>query len=435
MRLTSLFTALLAGLGFALAAPAFAQGAFSPAIQVNDAVVTSFELDQRIKFLTLLQFPGDIVAEAEKGLIEDRLRMKAAKNMTITVSAEQINAGMAEFAGRANLQTEQFLQAIGQGGVEPESFRDFVEAGLAWREVVRTRFGGRVSVSDAEIERALSADSSRGAGPQVLLSELYIPARAGGVGKATSEVRKIAETATSEAAFAEAARTMSAGISRLDGGRVDWIPASNLPPQVAAAISKLGQGQVSEPVPMPGAIALFYVRGMRDGGDLAKAAIYVDYAEFTLPAATAQADAARIRAQTDTCDDLYTQASGLPADQLRRQTLPRGQLPADVGAVIDGLDANEQQLIQRGAATVLVMLCARNASLAANAIEPAVPPVDPVTGTTATLDGTPAINDSFGLGQGPSKDQLRDELTNRKLVQLAEAYLAELKAEAIIRRP
>ncbi len=434
MRLTPLFAALLAGVTFT-ALPGFGQGAFSPAIQVNDAMVTSFELDQRIKFLTLLRFPGDIQAEAEKGLIEDRLRLSAAKSMGITVSPEQLSAGMAEFAGRANLQTEQFLQAIGQGGVEPESFRDFVEAGLAWREVVRARFAGRVFVSQAEVERALSADSGRGAGTQVLLSELYIPARAGGVGKATAEAKKIAEAATSESSFAEAAGTYSASISRLDGGRVDWIPASNLPPQVAAAISKLGQGQVSEPVPFPGAVALFYVRGMRDGGDLSKAAIYVDYAEFSLPAATAQADAARIRAQTDTCDDLYTQASGLPADQLRRQTLPRGQLPADVGAVIDGLDANEQRVIQRGAASVLVMLCARNASLAANAIDPVVPPVDPVTGTTATMDGTPAISDTFGLGQGPSNSQIRDELTNRKMAQLAEAYLAELKAEAIIRRP
>ena len=434
MRLTPLFAALLAGVTFT-ALPGFGQSDFSPVILVNDAVVTNFELDQRIKFLTLLQFPGDIQAEAEKGLIEDRLRLRAAKSLGVTVSAEQINAGMAEFAGRANLQTEQFLQAIGEGGVEPESFRDFVEAGLAWREVVRARFAGRVAVSQAEIERAISADSGRGAGTQVLLSELYIPARAGGVGKATAEAKKIAEAATSESAFAEAARTRSAGISRLDGGRVDWIPASNLPPQVAAAISKLGQGQVSEPVPVPGAIALFYVRGMRDGGDLGKASIFVDYAEFSLPAATAQADAARIRSETDTCDDLYTQASGLPADQLRRRTLPRGQLPADVGAVIDGLDANELRVIQRGAASVLVMLCARNASLAANAIDPVVPPVNPVTGTTGTLDGTPAINDSFGLGQGPSASQVQEELTNRKMAQLAEAYLAELKAEAIIRRP
>src|SRR5690606_22504562 len=137
MRITTLIPLALAGLT-ALAAPSVAQsGQFSPVVVVNDSAVTRYELDQRVQFLTMLRAPGDPVAEAEKGLIEDRLRIAAAKAAGITINDQQIAAGMAEFAGRANLDTEQFLQAIGQGGVAPEAFRDFVAAGLAWREAVR----------------------------------------------------------------------------------------------------------------------------------------------------------------------------------------------------------------------------------------------------------------------------------------------------------
>ena len=32
---------------------------FSPVIQVNDTVITKFEFDQRVKFLSALKFPGD----------------------------------------------------------------------------------------------------------------------------------------------------------------------------------------------------------------------------------------------------------------------------------------------------------------------------------------------------------------------------------------
>ena len=46
-------------------------------------------------------------------------------------------------------------------------------------------------------------------------------------------------------------------MSRTNGGKVDWIPVANLPPQVRAAVSQLGQGQVSDPVPLPGAVGLF----------------------------------------------------------------------------------------------------------------------------------------------------------------------------------
>ncbi|MBP6771266.1 MAG: hypothetical protein KA171_26050, partial [Reyranella sp.] len=73
MRLTNCLLALALGIAatFAAPLPALAQGnAFSPVIKVNDSSVTGYELEQRIRFLQLLRFPGDIAAEAEKGLIE-----------------------------------------------------------------------------------------------------------------------------------------------------------------------------------------------------------------------------------------------------------------------------------------------------------------------------------------------------------------------------
>ena len=153
MRLTSLIFAMAVNLMPALAAQA-QDGPFSPVVRVNDSAITAYELEQRILFLQLLRFPGDIQAEAEKGLIEDRLRLATARQVGFKLTDEQIAAGMTEFASRANLDTEQFLAAIAQGGVEPETFRDFVEAGIAWRELVRGRFLPAVRVSEAEIDRA-----------------------------------------------------------------------------------------------------------------------------------------------------------------------------------------------------------------------------------------------------------------------------------------
>lgn len=131
----------LVGLTLALVAPlAQAQGSFEPVITVNGRVITGYELDQRVLFLDILRVPGDHLAEAERGLIEDRLRLEAAKRDGITVTPAQLTAGMEEFASRANLPLDQFLEAIGQGGIAPETYRDFVHAGLLWREVVRARF-------------------------------------------------------------------------------------------------------------------------------------------------------------------------------------------------------------------------------------------------------------------------------------------------------
>ena len=433
MRMMTFPSLALAAL-MALMTPAAAQsGNFSPAIIVNDSAVTQYELDQRIRFLTLLRAPGDPVAEAEKGLIEDRLRRQAAKAAGIVPGEQQIAAGMAEFAGRANLDTEQFLQAIGEAGVAPETFRDFVAAGIAWREVVRARFLPRISITEAEIDRAMSVAAQRGAGPRVLLSEILIPMNPGTAADVSDLATSLSESIGSEAAFAAAARQYSAAPSRDQGGQLGWMPLTNLPPQVRQVIAGLANGQVSPPVPLGAAMGLFRLRGLEQGGEIAPANISVDYAQLLIAggrAPEALAMAERVRGEVDTCDDLYRVAKGRPAGELLRETRPMNQVPADIAAELARLDDNEASTaLTRGNALVFLMLCKRSATLAAGS----APVMSDVSAPAA--DGVPAIDPALGFGQGPSRAQVREELVSQRLAGFADGYLAELRANAIIRTP
>lgn len=433
MRMMTFLSLALAAL-ISLITPAAAQsGSFAPAIIVNDSAVTQYELDQRIRFLTLLRVPGDPATEAEKGLIEDRLRRQAAKAAGITLTDQQIAAGMAEFAGRANLETEQFLQAIGEAGVAPETFRDFVSAGLAWREVVRGRFAPRITITEAEIDRAMSVAAQRGAGPRVLMSEILMPMNPGNAAEIRALATELSGTIRSEAAFAAAARQYSAAPSRDQGGQLDWIPLTNLPPQVRQVIAGLANGQVSPPVPLGNAMGLFRLRGLQQGGEIVAANISVDYAQLLIPggrSADTLAEAERVRSEVDTCDDLYRAAKGYPAEQLLRETRALTQVPGDIAAELAGLDDNETSTgLTRGNALVLLMLCKRSATLAAGS----APVVADVSAPAA--DGVPALDPTLGFGQGPSRAQVREELTNQRLAGFADGYLAELRANAIIRTP
>ena len=63
---------------------------FSPVIQVNDTVITKFEFDQRVKFLSALKFPGDPNKVAQTQLIEERLKQTEALKLKITASEPEI---------------------------------------------------------------------------------------------------------------------------------------------------------------------------------------------------------------------------------------------------------------------------------------------------------------------------------------------------------
>ncbi len=380
------------------------QNLFAAHLLVNDQAITKYELEQRALFLKLLRTPGDPLTEAEKRLVEDKLRLQAAKAADIKLTPEELEAGMTEFASRANLTTETFLAAIGEGGVAPETFRDFVTAGLVWRNVVRAKFGAQANVSEADIDRALALESQRGA-VRVLLSELILPATPDVAAQSEALARQLSAELQGEAAFAAAVAQYSVAPTRDQGGRIDWLPLANLPPQLAPVLLALSPGDVSVPVPVTNAIAIFLMRGLEDGGTPSASAVSVDYAEYLIPGghgAQALAAAATLRAGVKVCGDLYLPANGKPPEQLQRQTQPMDQVPGDVGLELARLDPGESSTaLERGGNLLFLMLCSRT----------------PVSETP------------------PNRDEVRSRLINEKLEGLSETYLAQLLADAHIVAP
>lgn len=381
---------------------ALAQSQFSEAIKVNDNTITYFEVEQRARFLQLLNAPGDVQKLAREQLIDDSLRLDAARRAGITPSDEEISGGIAEFAGRANLQADEFLRALEGNGVAPQTLRDFVAAGVAWRQLVQTRFGGRSQPSAGEIDRALSSGRG-GSNIRVLISELIMPAPPQQAEAVRARAERIAQI-TTESAFSAEARRYSATSTRRAGGRLPWQNLSDLPPALQPIILGLAPGEVSDPLPIPNAIALFQLRAIEEGAYQAPAYAAVEYAAYYIAGGRtdrALAEARRIASRVDTCDDLYGIAKGQPEEQLVRNSLPPADIPTDVAFELAKLDPGEvSTALTRadGQTLVLLMLCGR----------------------TAELD-TETPREELELG-----------LRNRRLTTFAEGFLAQLRADARI---
>ena len=385
---------------------------FSPVITVNGKGITGYEIDQRMRFMALLNQSGDLREAAETALIEDRLRVWAAEQIGLEISAEGVAQGMAEFAGRADLSTEEFLKAIAQNGVEPNTFRDFVAAGVLWREVVKARFAPHVSISAADVDRALLLESQRGQGTRVLISEAIIPAPPGREGAAMAAARRLS-AAQGEGAFGALARQYSASQSAGRGGRLEWLPLENLPPALRGAILALRPGTATQPIELQGALAVFMLRAIEDGGTPGDRPQMLSYMEFTL-GATGSDEAAKLTARAASeakrCNDLYGLAKGLAPDRLLvSEDQPQGAVPRDTALALAHLDPGETGTLQRGATSVLVMLCARK----------------PVIETAPGEEG---------VGE-PDRDALAQKLNNDALAAYAQGYLEDLRADAVITRP
>ena len=399
MKSLSLLRLALVALAAAMIQPVQAQGLFAPVIQINDRVVTQYEVDQRARFLSLLNAPGVPQQEALDRLIDEKLQLDAARANGIVLTPDDIQKGIDEFAGRSNLPADQFIKALEAQGVARQTLRDFVVAGLSWRDTVRKRFGPQVTISDADIDAALSVTVPRAGAIRILFSEIILPANTPAA-KADSE-RRAAEIATytSIDRFSQAARAFSASPSRDRGGRLDWVEVKNISPGLAQQLLALAPGQVTKPLPIPNGIALFQLRQVEDGVAPPPQPVTVDYAVYR----TAQpAEALAIAARTDTCNDLMEAARKHPADRVARESAAMSAIPADVALELAKLDDNEiSSGLTRTGQGVLVMLCSRR----------------------------------IALPDQVSRDDIRARLANDRLTELADAYLAELRADAIIKKP
>lgn len=347
----------------ATALPATAQNLFAPVARVNDSVVTEYEVQQRQRFLQLLNAPDSTREKVIEALIDDRLRAKATSDVGIEVSADGMREAMADFASRANLTTEEFIKALAQNGVERETFRDFVENTITWRELIRARYVRNVSITEDDIDARLGK-SSAGSSIRVLVSEIIIPAPPQNAARVKALAERISQS-TSANEFSNYARQYSATASRGAGGRLPWQNVEDLPPSLQGLILGLAPGQVTSPLSIPNAVALFQLRDIQETGKPARKYASIDYAAYYIAGGRSEAGlaaAATLRAKVDTCDDLYGIAKGQPKEVLDRETKTPGEIPRDFAIELSKLDAGESSTVltrNNGDTLVFLMMCKR----------------------------------------------------------------------------
>lgn len=395
---------ILLSLALVAGGPVAAQSLFSPVISVNDSAITGFEVQERVRFLRLTNTLGDLEAQARKSLIDDRLKMQAARSIGLVATSEEVDAEMTDFASRGSMSPDRFRDLLDRAGIAFESYRDFAVTRASWRKVVRSRFAGQAQISEAEIDRATSL-ASGGGGLRVLLSELILSVAEGQFDETMALAEDFSRTLSTQAEFERAARRYSAAQSRTNGGRIDWVNLSDLAPGIVTAVMGLSPGEVTPPLQLSGAIGIFQLRALAESIQTTTQDAALEYAVLRVPHGgrrSASNRIAEITARADTCDDLYGLAADLPEKNLSRETLTPAAVPAAYRAALDRLDAGEfsQPLASdRADETVILMLCGRSASVMTQ----------------------------------ETRDLVADRLRNQRFDSLAESLLAELRAAAVIK--
>ena len=326
-------------------------------IQVNNSVITQFEIDQRAKFLGALKFTGNHSELAQTQLIEERLKQSEAQKLNISASDFEIEDALKRFASRANLTVKEFNKELKRLEIYPDTFRSYVETEVIWQKLVNKKFGAQSSVSNLQLQRAKSISKFEDT-IQVLLTEIIIPFSKDDRSEKENLANLLKQIKSTEE-FSNAAQKYSKAPTATVGGRVKWQNFDRLPGIIKPLILGLSPGQVTEPIMLTKAIALFQLRDIREIKtdrtqlellDFIKVKSDLKYLSF-------------VQDNFHNCSDLEAIIGGQTEVTLTRKKLLSDEIPNTLVPVLDNLDQNESEIIVADGQSQLVIMCERNNQL------------------------------------------------------------------------
>ena len=371
-----------------------AEGIFDTIISVDGAAITTYELEQRILFFSFLNEPGDTLISSRQSLIDDRLKMAAGSKDGFALTPTELENAMLDFAKNSNQSLGGLLNLLNEGGVDAETFRDYVEVGVVWREVVRKRFGSQSQPTESEIDRALAAERAEG-DISVLLTEIVLPAGPSQLEESRKIARELAKI-TSIGSFSEKAKKLSVSSSRENGGKIPWRNLKDLPNGLRQIIASLRPGQVAKPLEVQNAIVLFQLRDVEELGLKAPEIISMKFAKIT--GVNSVLDLAT--KTVNSCNDLYGLVKLDKDVVLEMLTQHPDEIEQATALRLNRLDRHEMSIFSDSPDSIgnMIMLCERNYT------------------TSADI----------------SRSEVAKNIRAARLTNLAEGYLAELRTNATV---
>ncbi|HET7125874.1 MAG TPA: peptidylprolyl isomerase [Lysobacter sp.] len=226
---------------------------------VNDDVVLQSELD-RATHNILVQYdkqpngqlpPADILRkQVLERLVMVRLQVAQAAQQGIQVSDQELDAAVGNVAKQNGMSPDQLQASLARDGIDFANFRDSIRDEIAIQRLRQRYARSSVSVSDAEVDAAMSAQAN---GTQFHLAHILVampenptPEQIALAQKKIEGVKDLIDRG--EMDFATAAARYSDSQNALEGGDLGWRSSDEIPTAFANMISGLQPGQIVGPI-------------------------------------------------------------------------------------------------------------------------------------------------------------------------------------------
>jgi len=132
---------------------------FNVAVEVNDQIITNYEISQRIIMLETFGAKSVSKKEVINSLINERLFTYSAIELEALPNDSEIDKGLDDFAKRGNLNKKDLLAYLDSRNVSQETLIAYITAGLTQRKVIQKKFVNNIIISQSDVESAIDTEN------------------------------------------------------------------------------------------------------------------------------------------------------------------------------------------------------------------------------------------------------------------------------------
>lgn len=231
---------------------------------VEDDVILDSELKHETNVITKrletnkVALPPDNILRRQvlERIIVDKLQRHVAEASGINVTKEHLQSAVADIARRNNMTVEQFKDQLKTQGMNYTDFEENIRREIIVNQLRAKEIGAQVKVTDSEVEHYMEtqgdavSDKSQYHLGHILIA---VPEAAASnvIQKAKQKADAVVEKLRAKADFNKTAVESSDDAQALQGGDLGWRTLSQMPTLFVDVVAKMSPGEVSDAIRSP----------------------------------------------------------------------------------------------------------------------------------------------------------------------------------------
>ena len=245
---------------------------------VNGECITRQELDEVLK-LSIKQLQKQGIEAPSKEILEGqvlereiltRVQLQLANEIGMTIGDTELEQALNRIANANKMTKEEFYVLLNQEGISYDKFREEIRnemllVRLKDREVIK-----KIKVSEGEVDNFLyNQEHSSGNADEYQLSHIIIRVPDQSSPEKIEGRRQRAEEALAKLKngddFAQVAAEFSDAADALEGGKLGWRPATQLPTKFSETLKPMAKGELTQIIQSPSGFHILKLHDRRGG--------------------------------------------------------------------------------------------------------------------------------------------------------------------------